>query len=1705
MPEFELPIAVSDAGFELLEDGYLDIDPALLLANDYVPEGTTPIFLGLSGAGVSELGNGLWRFTPSADFFGKAVITYGLTNELGFTIPTTVTIDVLPVADNPLASNDALALIEDQPLTVFTSQVLANDRDVDRQAIFLSRILDVHGVTVVENGIGQLVISPDADFAGNAWFDYEIEDSTGRTSTARVAVTITPVNDAPVIMPVPVLTGREDTHFTARLPSGTFSDIDGDLLLIEARGVGGAGLPSWLSFDRATQTFSGMPPSDFNGSLIVELIADDRQIISSRQLVIMISAANDAPDLLLPFADLNGREDTAFAFAIDASQFADRDGDFLTLSLELSDGSPLPEWLLFDGSILSGLPPAEFYGTIGLRISANDGSIATTDYFDLRIAPANDNPVSIPLSDQFSNEDQPLSILIPETAFADIDGDTLSLSARMADGTQLPTWLSFSGNLFTGTPPANYFGVLDIEVLASDGALVASDIFRLTVQAVNDAPALLQPLSDILYAEDQAISFAIDTGKFSDVDGDPLSFTSRLSDGSSLPTWLAFDEANARIHGTPPANFNGVLSIEVIGSDGTLSASDIFTLQVIAVNDAPIVQNLIADVVLAEDTPVDFLIPSDAFADVDGNPLSLTARLSDGSALPAWLSFDGARLAGAPPANFNGALGIEVFANDGLLSVSDTFQLSFTPVNDAPRLVTPLRDVVFDEDTGVDVTIPPGTFSDPDGQTLSYSATLFGGAALPAWLSFSDGRFLGTPPANFNGIMDIIVTASDGILSTSDMMKLTILGTNDAPVAVADSGFVAPYDGSLTIAPAQLLANDSDAEGSALTITQVRNAINGAVVINGAGQVVFTAAAGYTGPASFEYVVSDGSLTASAAVSLSVTTPPIVTTTGTASADTLVGVNTARNQMNGLGGNDSITGGSLDDTLIGGLGNDILSGLAGNDRLEGGDGKDNLSGGGGNDVLLGGIGADTLTGGDGVDTADFSYATGAFTINLTTGQAKSGNDTDTLATIENVVGGSGSDTITGSAGANMISGGVGNDIITGGAGNDIIVGGGGTDTLVLAGLQASYSILTSGGVVSVVDNQPTIDGNDGTNSITGIERLQFRGGTVVNVTSPIILDLDGNGAKTVSAEESNARYDLDGDGLADDTSWIGNTEGFLFLDRDGNGTVSNAGEFSFIDDVAGARSDLEGLRAFDSNADGILSSLDAKFSEFRVWQDRDGDGAAEDNEILSLTTAGVRSISLTSIEVDATTQFGEVAVINKGSYTRTNGTTMEFLDAALTYFSSATNLPEITVQKMSYTRKAGKYVISYAGGSMTLNPSKKKGEIASGAGALTASSLLTFKNKTIGMLSPIILDLDGDGVEMESIKKAKAAFDMNGDDIADDTGWAGKDDGFLVIDRNNDDKITHASELSFAAEDPDAASDLEALAVLDNNNDGVLDKKDVRFGELRVWQDANGNGITDAGELKTLTELGITQIGLRAQNREGTAGVGDNVLLSTATFKRENGSTGTVGNVALAYKPSNGASAVAAGDISNLPSLLSDDELLPNDEAFAASNSEALVAVLRREASIGLGWQLPTNIDPFAHFDDSAQVIGADTSSVQSALQSVEADGEIQEATQINATIQILEAVIDLPQNGAPTDYYAQSSIANELPRIPIADIGGDTQGLTSQDVQTDGAAAKLAALNDTDRKLALITQHMAAFGALGGADELAWRRDGVRPIDYFA
>jgi hypothetical protein len=169
----------------------------------------------------------------------------------------------------------------------------------------------------------------------------------------------------------------------------------------------------------------------------------------------------------------------------------------------------------------------------------------------------------------------------------------------------------------------------------------------------------------------------------------------------------------------------------------------------------------------------------------------------------------------------------------------------------------------------------------------------------------------------------------------------------------------------------------------------------------------------------------------------------------------------------GTFGSDSLQGTAGDDTMNGfWFGNDSLTGLAGNDSLLGGFGMDSVDGGIGNDSIDGGLANDTLLGGDGDDV------------------------------------------LLGRPGADSMDGGIGNDTLTGGADNDALTGGSGADTAVFAGRSGDYLIGVAAGVLTVQDLKPFTDGNDGTDTLNGVEVLQFTD-RVVQVSAPPTVLVDG--------------------------------------------------------------------------------------------------------------------------------------------------------------------------------------------------------------------------------------------------------------------------------------------------------------------------------------------------------------------------------------------------------------------------------------------------------------------------------------------------------------------------------------------------------------------------------------------------------------------
>jgi len=169
---------------------------------------------------------------------------------------------------------------------------------------------------------------------------------------------------------------------------------------------------------------------------------------------------------------------------------------------------------------------------------------------------------------------------------------------------------------------------------------------------------------------------------------------------------------------------------------------------------------------------------------------------------------------------------------------------------------------------------------------------------------------------------------------------------------------------------------------------------------------------------------------------------------------------------------------------------------------------------------------------------------------------------------------------------------------------------------------------------------------------------------------------------------------------------------------------------------------------------------------------------------------------------------------------------------------------------------------------------------------------------------PLTLDLDGDGIETVPPSSTNPIlFDHDGDGVKSGTGWIKADDGFLVLDRNGNGSIDDGTEL-FGDSTPllDAAGNVtgkamdgfDALAQQDSNGDGEVNSSDAHFAALRVWQDLNQDGISQAGELKTLDELGIAGINV-GKTEHSKVLPGGNEIADLGTYTRTDGTTGGTG------------------------------------------------------------------------------------------------------------------------------------------------------------------------------------------------------------------
>jgi VCBS repeat-containing protein len=1056
-------------------------------------------------------------------------------------------------------------------------------------------------------------------------------DSAGATATQDFTVTVANTNDGPVASAVIAdQSSTEDAGFSFTVPAASFADVDvGDSLTLSASLADGSPLPAWLSFDPSTQTFSGTPLNGDVGSLSVRVTATDSAGATATQdFTVTVANTNDGPVASAVIADQSSTEDAGFSFTVPANSFSDVDvGDSLTLSASLADGSPLPAWLSFDAATqtFSGTPLNGDVGSLSVRVTATDtaGASASQD-FTVTVNNINDGPfASAVIADQSGSEDAGFSFTVPANSFSDVDvGDTLSLSATQADGSPLPAWLSFdpSTQTFSGTPLNGDVGSLSVRVTATDTAgASASQDFTVTVANTNDGPVASAVIADQSGSEDAGFSFTVPAASFSDVDvGDTLSLSATLADGSPLPAWLSFDPITQTFSGTPLNGDVGSLSVRVTATDsaGAIATQD-FTVTVTNTNDGPVASAIIADQSSTEDAGFSFTVPVNSFSDVDvGDSLTLSASLADGSPLPAWLAFDPATqtFSGTPLNGDVGSLSVRVTATDSAgATATQNFTVTVNNTNDAPVITSSNATSFAENATG---TVYTAAATDVDaGSTLIYSisgtdAALFNIDATTGAVTFkSPPNYEAPGDTGGNNVYDVMIGASDGTVTTTKDVTITVTNVNEAPVITSGAAASFAENGSGTVYTAA--ATDPDV-GATLTYS-ISGADASMFNIDAAtGAVTFKSLPNYEAPGDaggnnvYDITVgaSDGTTTTTKAVAITLTNvneaPTGITVTGPLSVQetvvsggtigTAYDPGTVQPVIATLSASDP-EGGTMTYSLVGapaGLfvisgnqirvasgaffdhettptydltvratdsagqtfdqvvtinianyagsytgtnGRNTVNGTSEEDTISGGGGNDTLNGGDGNDILNGGAGSDALNGGAGYDTADYSTATAGVVLafsatdgngigsqytNLAAGGISGDASGDSFSGIEAFVGTAYADTVGGGSTdmtftlgdgndifdtnaaytvADVVYGGNGddtmwtgggNDSLYGGAGNDYLNGEAGTDT-------AFYSDAASGVTVSLATTSAQNTGGAGTDTLINIENLYGSG------------------------------------------------------------------------------------------------------------------------------------------------------------------------------------------------------------------------------------------------------------------------------------------------------------------------------------------------------------------------------------------------------------------------------------------------------------------------------------------------------------------------------------------------------------------------------------------------------------------------------------
>ncbi|WP_244443083.1 DUF4082 domain-containing protein [Bradyrhizobium sp. Ai1a-2] len=845
------PVANNDSGYTTTQNTAVTIAASALLANDTDPNGDPLTITGASGAVNGTVSfnaqTNVVTFTPTTGYTGAASFTYAISDGRGGTASATANLTVNPPANQPpVANNDSgYTTTQNTALTVAASALLANDTDPNGDPLTITGASGAVNGTVSFNAQTNVVtFTPTTGYTGAASFNYAISDGRGGTASATANLTVSPAaNQPPVANNDSGYSTTQNTALTIAASALLANDTDpnGDPLTIT--GASGA-VNGTVSFNAQTNVVTFTPTTGYTGAAsFTYAISDGRGGTASATANLTVSPAANQPPVANNDSGYSTTQNTALTIAASALLANDTDpnGDPLTIT---GASGAVNGTVSFNAqtNVVTFTPTTGYTGAASFTYAISDGRGGTASATaNLTVNPAaNQPPVANNDSGYTTTQNTALTIAASALLANDTDpnGDPLTITG--ASGAVNGT-VSFNAqtNVVTFTPTAGYTGAASFSYAISDGrGGTASATANLTVNPAANQPPVANNDSGYSTTQNTAVTIAASALLANDTDpnGDPLTITGA---SGAVNGTVSFNAQTNVVTFTPTTGYTGAASFIYAISDGrggTASATANLTVTTATVS-----------LFSTSNTPANV-------SNSDTSQVNLGVRFTSSVAG----TVTGIRY--YKGANDTGTHTGSLWSSTGTLLTTATFTNETT---------SGWQTVTFNSP----VSITAGTTyvaSFHSNGRYATTANYFTTARVNGPLTASAGNngvyTYGTgnlfPTSTFNATnywVDVLFSPASG-------------GTNQAPVAANDSGFSATQNSALSIPASALLANDTDPNGDALTITGVSNGTNGTASFNAqTNTVTFTPSSGYTGPASFSYAISDGrGGTASASASLTV-------------------------------------------------------------------------------------------------------------------------------------------------------------------------------------------------------------------------------------------------------------------------------------------------------------------------------------------------------------------------------------------------------------------------------------------------------------------------------------------------------------------------------------------------------------------------------------------------------------------------------------------------------------------------------------------------------------------------------------------------------------------------------------------------------------------------------------------------------------------